>query len=55
MAPSIAMAYLVGNCDSQQAVLECSGEGGWRLDVVKNAAPDQSLWTLSRQLEELDG
>jgi len=24
------MAYLVGNCGSQQATLRCDGEGGWR-------------------------
>jgi arabinogalactan endo-1,4-beta-galactosidase len=30
MAPPTAMTYLVGNCDSLQAVLKCSGEGGGR-------------------------
>jgi hypothetical protein len=30
MALPAAMAYLVGNCGSQQAALGCSGEGGWQ-------------------------
>jgi hypothetical protein len=30
MAPPTATTYLVGNCDSLQAVLKCSGEGGGR-------------------------
>jgi hypothetical protein len=55
MVPPLAMAYLMGNCGSQQAALRCSGEGGWRLDMVKSAAPEQSLWTTPRRLEELGG
>ena len=55
MAPPVAIAYLVGNCDSQQATHGCSGEGEWWLDVVKNAMPERSLWTTLRRLEELGG
>jgi hypothetical protein len=28
---------------------------GKRLDVVKNAVPEQSMWTTLCRLEELDG
>ena len=59
MALPAAMAYLVGNCGSQQAVLGVPWRGrmvaGKWLGTVQNATPEQSLWTTSRRLGELGG